>query len=157
MKPIVRFKSINIKNIKNVKEGKIVFPDYNPEAEIRNNILGIYGQNGSGKTTIVNGFRIIQLLFAGVSIAPALYLCTVNTLTSAIDVELTIHGDNYQLLVGYTVKFSKLGKIEETLTYTDVLTNKKSKVYYSEETVQKEQVFNPLNRNVDFGVNRNTI
>src|SRR5690606_13369417 len=107
--------------------------------------------------TIVNGFRIIQLLFAGVSIAPALYLCTVNTLSSAIDVELTIHGDNYQLLVGYTVKFSKLGKIEETLTYTDVLTNKKSKVYYSEETVQKEQVFNPLNRNVDFGVNRNTI
>lgn len=48
--------SIEIKNLKNVFNGKIVIskkPESNT-SKISSDIVGIYGQNGSGKTTVIN-------------------------------------------------------------------------------------------------------
>ena len=47
--------SIEIKNLKNVFNGKIVIskkPESNT-SKISSDIVGIYGQNGSGKTTVI--------------------------------------------------------------------------------------------------------
>ena len=63
-KDIVRLSSLTIKNIKNVKKGTIIMPHENNRsldcggAEI----LGIYGQNGSGKTAIVIHFYFFNKL-----------------------------------------------------------------------------------------------
>ena len=53
---VVRLSSLSLMNIKNVKNGMILMPlagEWSPKiggAEI----LGIYGQNGSGKTAVVD-------------------------------------------------------------------------------------------------------
>lgn len=56
---ILRLLEINLENIQSVGKGDIQFPDYavmkkNPFAmdDYRGSILGVYGQNGSGKTTV---------------------------------------------------------------------------------------------------------
>lgn len=66
---IVRLLELKINNIKNVKNGEIDLINYN---NIKNNfnlkigdILGIYGQNGSGKTTVVDAIGILKNILIG--------------------------------------------------------------------------------------------
>ena len=53
---VVRLSSLTVENIKNVKQGTIFMP-LAKERKLKlggAEILGIYGQNGSGKTAIVD-------------------------------------------------------------------------------------------------------
>ena len=55
--PIVRLSALTLKNIKNVKNGTVCMPSVsNVPSSFKADILGIYGQNGSGKTAIVDIF-----------------------------------------------------------------------------------------------------
>ena len=55
-RPIVRLSSLQLTNIKNVKKGTIYMPNTVNKilSADKAEILGIYGQNGSGKTAIVD-------------------------------------------------------------------------------------------------------
>ena len=60
--PIVRIQRASIKNFRNVESGDIRFPCnygediFAPKADV----LGIYGQNGSGKTTFIDALEILK-------------------------------------------------------------------------------------------------
>ena len=75
--PTVRIKKIVLKNFKSVGYGEIVFNcgrqfiPYNTESDI----LGIYGQNGSGKTSLIEALSILQYLMAGVAVPSAYADC----------------------------------------------------------------------------------
>ena len=75
--PTVRIKKIELKNFKSVGYGEIVFNcgrqfiPYNTESDI----LGIYGQNGSGKTSLIEALSILQYLMAGVAVPSAYADC----------------------------------------------------------------------------------
>ena len=68
--PTVRIKKAILKNFKSVEYGEITFNcgrqfvPYNTESDI----LGIYGQNGSGKTAFIEALAILQVLLAGGSV-----------------------------------------------------------------------------------------
>ena len=69
---IVRIQKIELYNFKNVEEGIIEFKskpkkedNYDPKAEI----IGIYGQNGSGKTALVNACDFIKKILEGLSLS----------------------------------------------------------------------------------------
>lgn len=68
---IVRLASLEISNIKNVKNGRIVMPGVLNKNPIRNTaeVLGIYGQNGSGKTAVIDTLFYLQKVMTGDSIA----------------------------------------------------------------------------------------
>lgn len=63
----VRIQEIELKNVKNVESGTITFPN-----QIRSNnrirrseIIGVYGQNGSGKTALVDAMWILKHIMSG--------------------------------------------------------------------------------------------
>lgn len=63
----VRLLSVSIKNLKNVVSGKIDFPKNNLEngfSEIAD-VIGIYGQNGSGKTTVIEALDLFKRIASG--------------------------------------------------------------------------------------------
>ena len=62
----VRLESIEINNLKNVKYGKINF--INPRTNYNANLLGLYGQNGSGKTALVDAINILKYILSGVKL-----------------------------------------------------------------------------------------
>ncbi|MFJ7936689.1 AAA family ATPase [Sporosarcina sp. NPDC096371] len=64
MKSVIKVKEIKIENLRNVKSGSICTPVQFSEFE-KADIVGLYGQNGSGKTTIVEAFSIVNQLFSG--------------------------------------------------------------------------------------------
>ena len=65
---IVRLLEIGIINLKNVKNGKINFLNSNIKETLTlqiGDILGIYGQNGSGKTAIIEALGVLKLILIG--------------------------------------------------------------------------------------------
>ena len=59
----VRIKSIEIKNFKNVKYGILSFE--NKRKNYRSSVLGLYGQNGSGKTALIDAISLLKLTLSG--------------------------------------------------------------------------------------------
>lgn len=61
--PVVRLEDIVIKNLKNVEYGHINFNLHKMNSQA--NILGLYGQNGSGKTVLIDALHILKQLLMG--------------------------------------------------------------------------------------------
>ena len=58
---VIQIQSITLKNFKNVVSGSV---------EFKNHVLGVYGQNGSGKTALINALEFLQVLARGDSLNP---------------------------------------------------------------------------------------
>lgn len=68
---IVRLVQLEIRNIKNVAYGKIDLVTGAYKGNKRGSILGIYGQNGSGKTVVVDAMVLLKALLSGRKIPEA--------------------------------------------------------------------------------------
>ena len=73
---IVRLEGLNIRNFKNIENGEIYFSEKKKvqrgevDEDDFKNIIGIYGQNGSGKTACLNVLRLIQTMLSGSPLQP---------------------------------------------------------------------------------------
>lgn len=65
---VVRILEINLKNYKNISNGTVKMASIENIEDGIGDILGIYGQNGSGKTSIISAIRIIQDMLTGKSL-----------------------------------------------------------------------------------------
>ena len=70
----VRLESLDIHNFKNVKFGRLSFE--NPRKYFASSVLGLYGQNGSGKTAVIDSITLLKLAFSG-----PLYVMTVTSVS----------------------------------------------------------------------------
>ncbi|MFF3101282.1 AAA family ATPase [Viridibacillus arvi] len=64
MKPIIKVLDVTLNNLKNVKYGTFHI-DTNFDKLEEANVIGFYGQNGSGKTAVVQAFQILSALLDG--------------------------------------------------------------------------------------------
>ena len=62
---VVRLMRLEIRNIKNVAYGKIDLSTGAYRGNKKGSILGIYGQNGSGKTVVVDAMVLLKCLLSG--------------------------------------------------------------------------------------------
>ncbi|CZR99764.1 DNA replication and repair protein RecF [Clostridioides difficile] len=60
---IVRLSEISIRNFKNVKQGQLYFGNH--RKKYRSSILGLYGQNGSGKTALIDALQLLKYTLCG--------------------------------------------------------------------------------------------
>lgn len=65
---IVRVKKISIKNFKNVVDGCLSLE--NTTKSYNTSVLGLYGQNGSGKTALIDAIALLKLALCGQTINP---------------------------------------------------------------------------------------
>lgn len=63
---VVRLRSLTIENFKNVKNGFLDFE--NSRKKYKASILGLYGQNGSGKTAMIDAIDLLQFVLKGQSV-----------------------------------------------------------------------------------------
>lgn len=66
----IRIASITIDNFKSVVHGVLQLENTRTKSDA--NILGIYGQNGSGKTAVINALAVLQTLLSGASLSKTL-------------------------------------------------------------------------------------
>lgn len=101
---VVRLSSLTLENIKNVKNGTILMP----RADERSfnwggaDVLGIYGQNGSGKTAVVDTLFFLQQIMIGQELPEDLidYVAT-DSSKAELNAEFKIYGEDVLYEVGY--------------------------------------------------------
>lgn len=71
----VRIENVEIINFKNVRYGFLSFE--NPQKKFRSSILGLYGQNGSGKTALIDALELLRFALSGKAV-PACFADYVN-------------------------------------------------------------------------------
>ena len=103
---IVRLSSLTLENIKNVKNGTIFMPMANEKSLSVGGaeILGIYGQNGSGKTAIVDALYFLQQIIIGQNFDQSLndYI-GVDDDAAYMNAEFKIFGKETVYEVGYNI------------------------------------------------------
>lgn len=107
---IVRLSSLKLQNIKNVKKGTIVMPNMSQKILLDNKaeILGIYGQNGSGKTAIVDTLYYLQQIMIGKELRNELFdYIDASSDTAEIVAELNIFKGNTVYEVAYLLSLRK--------------------------------------------------
>ncbi len=65
-KPTARLEAISIRNFKNVVKGDLCFT--NKKKNYRASIVGLYGQNGSGKTALIESLSILKHILCGIPV-----------------------------------------------------------------------------------------
>ena len=108
---VVRLSSLTLKNIKNVKNGTIFMPLANNKSLSLGGaeVLGIYGQNGSGKTAIVDTLFFLQEIMIGKEIDQSIIdYIDVDEDNAEIIAEFKIFGEKIVFEVGYNLSLEKI-------------------------------------------------
>ena len=154
-RPIVRLSSLQLTNIKNVKKGTIYMPNTVNKilSADKAEILGIYGQNGSGKTAIVDALYFLQKVMIGVDLDQSLedYM-DMDSDTAEIFADFNIFMDGIVFEIGYRLSLSREEKeviiSRETLSAAKnengIRTNKT--VFMDYQRDQANVIFKPQKR-----------
>ena len=93
MESVVRLASLKILNIKNVRSGQIVLPmAFRKQLSYRHaEVLGLYGQNGSGKTAVIDTLYYLQGIMVG------------NTLEEELADYIGINNDQAEITADFNI------------------------------------------------------
>ena len=115
----VRLESIAVENFKNVKYGRLSFT--NSRKNYKASVLGLYGQNGSGKTAIINALEILQLSLKGKAI-PDKFVDYINVDAefATLSFEFSVCSNNEKYQAFYEFKLhSEQAEISQNLDVDD--------------------------------------
>lgn len=150
---IIRIKKAEIYNIKNVEYGKISFPDNNSQFQkvIHSDIVGIYGQNGSGKTAFIDAMWIIKQLISGEELSKDInYYISKNKDSAYIKLHFSLNYKKNEYELFYEVKITRVEdnrvKVEqESLSYKELINDKwqKKAAIIDFDSKYKEPIFKP--------------
>lgn len=152
---IVRLSSLQLTNIKNVKKGIIYMPNIVNKilSADKAEILGIYGQNGSGKTAIVDALYFLQKVMVGADLDQSLedYI-DMDSDTAEIFTDFNLFMDDIVFEIGYRLSLSREEKeiviSRETLSAAKnengIRTNKT--VFMDYQRNQTNVIFKPQKR-----------
>ncbi|MET3195264.1 AAA family ATPase [Gottfriedia sp. OAE603] len=107
---IVRVQQIEIINFKNVETGTIMFPSFLKQDRSNNKaeILGLYGQNGSGKTALVDAMWLLKMALTGEKLpSTTIDYILQNSPTSELRFIFNIENQEEKYLVYYDIELSK--------------------------------------------------
>lgn len=171
MSTVVRIQEIDINNLKNIEKGTVSFQSYkylNKDEEYKYaDILGIYGQNGSGKTSLIEATDIIKTLLSGEALNENLinlfnfesenmlikytFIIELNSLKYKVTYELELNKNN---------ESKKLFEVsKEALKYTKIDKSKKMtfKTLISYDSYDKQgKIIRPLSLIEKFEKNNET-
>ena len=113
MDNIVRIESITIQNFKNIKNGYLSFE--NSKKNHAASILGLYGQNGSGKTALIDALELLRLALSGKSLPPHFEsFINVDSESATIKYALKVQSDKYKSAYDVVYELSLKREIDDS-------------------------------------------
>ena len=122
---MIRLTSLELRNFKNIREGNIVLSSWSTKRSLPgSDIIGIYGQNGSGKTSVIQALAVLKNISYGRDISRSAADCVFKKFgdEKAEDARICVKGvkfdEDSQSAVyefSYTVAIAEAGsRIAET-------------------------------------------
>lgn len=152
---IVRIQEIELNNFKNVGKGSVAFNGYNNlkkniEPDLAD-IIGVYGQNGSGKTALIDSLQLLKEVIIGNPLGDNISnLITYKQDSATLKYTFLINIDKKKYLLYYSfsfrvVKESKVIIDQEKLEYSEFLENKwkRKKALIEYDYRNEESFFKP--------------
>lgn len=103
----VRINRATIKNIKNVKNGTINLNNVAKDT-FGASIVGVYGQNGSGKTALIWAMELVKSAISGEKIPDdAFYYIHQNSKSAIIDLDFSVVLQDREYCVMYSIEIAK--------------------------------------------------
>jgi len=124
----VRIESIEIKNFKNVRYGKLSFK--NTRKLYNSSVLGLYGQNGSGKTAVIDALFILK------------YALTMQQIPASFADYINVDAEYATLKYEFKV-INRINSAEYTVFYEVNIRKDSSEMQsaeYANDTVEKYKV-----------------
>ena len=132
-KRMFRIVNIFIENFKNVKRGTLDLE--NRRKDYRASIVGVYGQNGSGKTALIDALQVLKLSLCGKAI-PEQYADYININAQYSTLKFQFKMQKEKALYGIWYQFSMRKVIDESQIEENELE--------SFETEYKAQIFDEV-------------
>lgn len=154
---IVKVQNITIKNLKNVLYGAIQIPVKFGELE-KSTVVGLYGQNGSGKTSVVDAFKILKQLISGwvsdlklPSVDRRMIHIEQDTLQLKVDFIVKNTAGEYFLQYEVHLKAGEkhLYPVKEQLNYRENIRGKRMKVLIAKNGKELHIRTTPMNKMKD--------
>lgn len=149
---IVRLTKIQINNLKNVENGVIELASSKNHGDyFTSDIMGIYGQNGSGKTTVIDAIELLKYMLSGHSLPDEIInYISIDKDRSTCAFDLLICRNNTRVKVIYTFTLRRNGNsfdiVSEQIKYKlidDPASKLKVLMEYDNDT---EQLLKPINQ-----------
>ncbi|MBM7453043.1 AAA15 family ATPase/GTPase [Acholeplasma morum] len=144
-KAVVKIREVEIHNVKNVKSGSVSFPYQNKDVKERQSeIVGIYGQNGSGKSALVNSVHILKVIMSGRSLnRDTINIINKESIESTFNFEFSIDRESKHFTVFYDFKIRKNENnipvvFYEKLAYKDLTDESHSRTTIIESTEEDD-------------------
>lgn len=113
MDNIVRIESITIQNFKNIKNGYLSFEK--SKKNYAASILGLYGQNGSGKTALIDALELLRLALSGKSLPQHFAnFINVDSESATIKYALKVQSDKYKSAYDVVYELSLKREIDDS-------------------------------------------
>lgn len=104
-----RLSRIEIYNFKNIKRAELDF---------KNSMLGLYGENGSGKTALIDVLDLVKMIICGQSVSSDyLNMIHVDAEYSRIVVQFTMDEKERHSEIEYSFKLNRTSIYDEILSY----------------------------------------
>lgn len=142
----IRIQTIEINHIKNVGYGHVTFKDSNLVSTTGASILGVFGQNGSGKTALLDSLLLYRSLLSGEALdAYSAYLINLEQkeatikITSSVEIEAKQYVIVYHFKLGLSAAHQVIVNYEELL-YRDASAKRFKSLLKAEEREHKIDV-----------------
>ncbi|GEQ15585.1 AAA family ATPase [Clostridium butyricum] len=160
MKSVVRLQTIELENLKNVAKGKIAFESYENKLYLNDyykaDVLGIYGANGSGKSSVIEAVDILKTMLLGKRIKKEISnLITYGKDECELEFTFLVEIDDNKYITKYIFKLKydsvkdRMQVISENLKYSEVdiadkkLLKSKSIIDFNMNN-SSDAIFNPI-------------
>lgn len=114
---VIRIKRITFKNVKNVESGRVELDKANSDGHGAS-VVGIYGQNGSGKTALIWAMDIVKNLTSGAPLPKdAAYYIRQSASSAVICVEFLLKQNEWEYTVIYEAEISKSANNKSVISH----------------------------------------
>lgn len=153
MRDIVRLTKVTLRNVKNVFAGTIELENGHKAWEP--SLLGLYGQNGSGKTSLIESLQLLKLVMSGESVPSKFeHLITVGEQRAFFEFQFALLDENegsFDVYYDFCLERGRVKQASESSVMLDVLASVDDdpSLYVTDEklsvrtqTARKQEFFN---------------